>query len=118
LLPLDRGAGGIMFTALANPDDPKYANERKHLVVAVHGSMNPDMAGVAAPVFDDNNDVAGVLTISGPTSRFDDESMESFIKLLLKAAAKLTASIGGDTRRLEKALALAEIRAEEKTGKT
>ncbi|MDB5795456.1 MAG: IclR family transcriptional regulator [Noviherbaspirillum sp.] len=97
-LPLDRGAGGVILTAFSEPFDPAYAKERENLAVISRGSLNADMAGVAAPVFDAEGKIVGALTLSGPATRFGDEAAERFRTLLIDTARQVTTALGGDTR--------------------
>jgi DNA-binding IclR family transcriptional regulator len=104
-LPIDRGAGGKILTAFAEPFDPAYEEARQRLVVVSRGSLNTDMAGVASPVFDVDGRISGALTLSGPAMRFGQEAAERFSALLIDAARRVTVALGGDARAFDKASA-------------
>lgn len=52
-------------------------------------------SGVSAPVFDAHGVLAGALTVMGPTLRLTEESCAELIDVVVAAADRLTASIGG-----------------------
>ncbi|MFS2223173.1 IclR family transcriptional regulator [Pantoea sp. B65] len=54
-------------------------------------------ASISVPVFKHDNQLAGALSISGPTSRFDPEDVASQ-QLLLQAAQELSYVLGAATR--------------------
>lgn len=101
-LPIDRGAGGMILTAFTEPFDPAHADARRRLAVVSRGSLNADMAGVAAPVFDVDGKIAGALTLSGPATRFGDDAAATFSVLLIDAARRVTLALGGDARAFDR----------------
>lgn len=58
------------------------------------GENEPDARCVGAPVFD-RHGICAALSISGPASRMDDESLERASRNILREAAALTAELGG-----------------------
>lgn len=52
-------------------------------------------SGLSAPVFDHSGAVAAALTISGPTIRLTRERCEQHVELLVRAADRLTRTLGG-----------------------
>jgi len=99
LLPVDRGAAGHVFRAFG--DAAKGAAHRR-IRAAGHalsrGETSPDCAAVAAPVFDQHGGLAGVLSLSGPLSRFDDAAVAVQVDLLVEGAAELCLAFGGRPR--------------------
>jgi IclR family transcriptional regulator, KDG regulon repressor len=59
-----------------------------------HGEWMAEASGVAAPVFDRNSQVTAVITISGPSQRFGEETMKSCIALVVDVAEKLSNALG------------------------
>ena len=72
VMPLDRGAGGRVLMAFAGAEGSLYDRIRREGSVAVVGDRSPDLAGMAAPVFDAAGELAGAVTLTMPTSRFDN----------------------------------------------
>lgn len=105
-LPLERGAGGKILTAFTKPYKPQYMTLHEKLVVSASGEIASDMSGVASPSFDSSGDLAGAVTLSGPSTRFNRKSLPHFEECLLQAARKITEALGGDPRPFAKALAL------------
>jgi IclR family acetate operon transcriptional repressor len=58
------------------------------------GENEPDARCVGAPVFD-RNGICAALSISGPASRMDDQSLNRASQAVLRAAAALSAELGG-----------------------
>jgi DNA-binding IclR family transcriptional regulator len=58
------------------------------------GENEPDARCVGAPVFDLNG-ICAALSISGPASRMDDQSLNRASQAVLRAAAALSAELGG-----------------------
>ena len=94
--PLTSGCGGRMFLAFEQPLRPEYEPVRRKLVASSAGELGPDMAGVAAPVFDAGGGLAGVLTVSGPHTRFNLAAMRRCERVLIEAARRATAKLGGE----------------------
>ncbi|MFZ3565673.1 IclR family transcriptional regulator [Streptomyces sp. BH097] len=67
---------------------------------ASHGEREAGVSGVAAPVFDTSGRVVAALALGGPTTRFTEEIVADFGKLLVESATALTAldCIGGTAR--------------------
>ena len=58
------------------------------------GEMVPDVGGLAAPVFDYNNQACAALAISGPIQRFSDGRRKEMIRSLKAGAQKLSTLLG------------------------
>ncbi|TWG81719.1 IclR family transcriptional regulator [Cupriavidus gilardii J11] len=91
LLPPDRGAGGRVLRAFAGARGEPYETIRREGVAALVGDRIADIAGVSAPVFGPAGELVGALTLTCPSSRFDD----GFRAQVLRAARGLTGSLGG-----------------------
>lgn len=96
LLPIERGAAGRVFLAFEKTGGSDDLAEIRHRgFAASFGETDPDCAAVAAPVFNQSGEVVGVLSISGPRSRFNAEVVEAQVALLLPAATSLSHAFGG-----------------------
>ncbi|WP_238381102.1 IclR family transcriptional regulator [Alkalilacustris brevis] len=98
LLPLDSGAAGHVFRAFetaGQPPDERLRAIREQGYAVSHGETDPDCAALAAPVFNHGGDIAGVLSISGPRARFDDEIIARQLEFLRPAAERLSRTFGG-----------------------
>jgi DNA-binding IclR family transcriptional regulator len=49
---------------------------------------------VAAPIFEAAGKIIGAITISGPTTRFSDQKIKQYGKLLIRATRDLSTSMG------------------------
>ncbi|NNU82025.1 IclR family transcriptional regulator [Halovulum dunhuangense] len=98
LLPLRHGAAGRVFLAHDDVPDlpPEMVNDIRRKGYAVSfGETDPDCAAVAAPVFGHDDEVVGVLSISGPLDRFTEAHVAKQVGYLLPAARALTNAFGG-----------------------
>ena len=53
-----------------------------------------DLAAIAAPVWDSSGELAGIVGVQGPASRFDAGAMSAAVPLLLEHAVALSTEIG------------------------
>jgi DNA-binding IclR family transcriptional regulator len=58
------------------------------------GEVFPEVAGIAAPVFDHMGDVCGAIAISGSIQRFTEDRKQKMLYSLLAAAEKLSKLMG------------------------
>ena len=94
-LPLDRGSGGHLLQAFAGKDGPDYDEIRRTGRCVSIGERDPDVSGVAVPVFDGDRACAGVIVVSGLKSRFTRDAMLRFLPSVSAACRQLTADLGG-----------------------
>jgi DNA-binding IclR family transcriptional regulator len=52
------------------------------------------LSAIAAPVWGTTGDLAAIVALQGPTSRFDGEAMRNALPLLLECAARVSAGLG------------------------
>ncbi|WP_051852163.1 IclR family transcriptional regulator [Streptomyces sp. NRRL F-5650] len=117
-MPLWSGAASHVLLSRADPDDieavaaqaphPDWssvlrtrAREAASRGWSVsRGEREAGVCGVAAPVFDTSQRLVAALALGGPTVRFTDEAIDSFVPALLAAARTLTTQncIGGALR--------------------
>jgi DNA-binding IclR family transcriptional regulator len=95
-LDLPRGSGGKVLLAFSGEPGKAYDEIRKSGLCVTRGERHADATAVACPVFSASG-LAGSLTVSGPTARFDAKAVRRIEKLLLEAAARLSRLLGGDT---------------------
>lgn len=96
ILPLDRGAAGHVIRAFDDrAKGAKFEKIRADGYAVSFGETSPDCAAVAAPIFDESSDLVGALSISGPRSRFTDETISKQIEYLDDAASSLCLTFGG-----------------------
>ncbi len=97
LLPLDRGAPGRVLLAFSGEPGEVYDQIRHDFFYATCGERDPQVGSVACPVFGIGQQLAGVLAVTGPTSRFDDETVARHLGPLRSIANELTRQLGGTT---------------------
>ena len=59
-----------------------------------HGEWISDASGVAAPIFGSTREVIGALTISGPSQRFNRETIEKYAREVVSAAQDVSRQMG------------------------
>lgn len=95
VLPLDKGAAGHVIRAFGDrAAGDLHDRVRARGYAASHGETSPDCAAVAAPVFNQHDDLVGALSISGPRARFTQDAMPDAITGLLDAAREISRAFG------------------------
>ena len=96
LLPLGKGAGGRVLVAFdaelgdwVKSDRNHYARVRADGFEALVGDRHSEIAGISAPVFHKNGELAAALTLTMPAHRYD----ERHVRHVLAAARQLTAQL-------------------------
>ena len=96
LLPLGKGAGGRVLVAFdlelgdwLKKDRNHYARVRADGYEALVGDRHSEIAGISAPVFRKNGELAAALTLTMPVHRYD----ERYVKNVLAAARELGAQL-------------------------
>ncbi|MGA7810016.1 IclR family transcriptional regulator, partial [Bradyrhizobium sp.] len=102
LLPLDHGAAGKVLLAFDGEKGKPFDKIRADCIATSFGERDPDCAGMACPIFGPDRKLAGALSLSGPKLRFTRENIGTMSALLLKAAIRLTSSLGGPTELIER----------------
>jgi len=92
LLPLGKGAGGRVLVAFdaglgdwIKQDRAHYARVRADGFEALVGDRHSEIAGISAPVFRKDGELAAALTLTMPAHRYD----ERHVKQVLAAAREL-----------------------------
>lgn len=93
LLPVDRGAAGRVLTRYeAGPG----ADRGAALLAVTIGERDPELAAVAAPIFDRNSQLVGAICVAGTATRFRDEDLMSRTRAaVLTRAREVTTTLGG-----------------------
>ncbi|WP_341701930.1 IclR family transcriptional regulator [Ferrovibrio sp.] len=102
-LPLEAGSAGQVLLAFSGDHDEGAAFAemvRRDMYCATVKAQNPDIAGLAAPVFDADQTIAGTLTILGLRARMDERFVLANRGGLLAAASQITWKMGGDPTQL------------------
>lgn len=58
------------------------------------GEWVVDAAGIAAPIFDHKEDIVAALTISGPSTRFTQETIKKHIDNIIPSAERISRDLG------------------------
>ena len=61
------------------------------------GEREEDLNAIAAPVFGSRGELAAILGVQGPASRFDTATMEAAVTTLLERAVAVSAALGWGT---------------------
>jgi len=92
LLPLERGAAGRVLQAYGRIGDPALGQRiRGEQVVLLIGDRDPELAGIAAPVFGALGEVLGAISLIIPSARVQ----QSWVTPVREAAQTLSRSLGG-----------------------
>ncbi|WP_168626708.1 MULTISPECIES: IclR family transcriptional regulator [unclassified Cryobacterium] len=94
---LARDLDAVTERTIVDPDALRDAVEstRANGFAITTGERESGASGLSAPVFNAQGDLAGAVSIMGPTLRMPRERCEALVDTLLKAADELTAAIGG-----------------------
>lgn len=91
---LERGGASRVMTEFANGPGEKRGRD---LLQSSFGERNPDMASVAAPVFDNRGILLGAISAVGPVTRFENsERLEKIKTAVLDGAREMARVLGAD----------------------
>jgi DNA-binding IclR family transcriptional regulator len=82
ILPCDRGAAGHVIRAWGDGIDDRAIDVLTDRYAQSDGERDPDISAIAVPVCDRQNNLLGVLTLSGPKSRFTKEKRINMLQSL------------------------------------
>ena len=108
--PLDRGASGHVLTAFTKPyrkgsEAKRHDATRERMWAVSYGERDPDSASAAVPVLGVGQDLHGALSLSGPRDRIaSGDAMRDACALLLAAAQRASAALGGDPALFERSI--------------
>ena len=66
-----------------------------HGLASTRETIEPDVTAIAAPIYDASGEIAGAISITGPTFRIDDASLAGFGTVLVREAQAIGSQIGG-----------------------
>lgn len=101
-LPLDGSSGAVLRAFAAEAAAELEKTRADHYNVSM-GQRHPEITSLACPVFKAGQEIAGALSMSGPTSHYAGERQASFMLELLDGAIRLTRTLGGDPAPLDAA---------------
>lgn len=89
VLPADRGSGARVLIAFGEPpvrgrteaEQTLYARIRQQGYYAASGDRLAGVAGISAPVFKADGSLGGALTLTMPTSRYQDSHIQAVLKV-------------------------------------
>ncbi len=74
--------------------EKEFAAIRERGYASSNGEIFTGVAGLAAPVFDHENDVCAALAIAGPIQRFTEDRRQEMLHSLLASARRLSRLLG------------------------
>ena len=92
--PLNLGSSGKMLEAFVNPKTSQSKIIQDQGYYISHGERDPDIAGITVPILGRDSELIGVISLSGLTSRFTDENIESFLEALISTSKKVSLAFG------------------------
>jgi len=63
-------------------------------ILISHGERDPDIAGITVPILGRDSELIGVISLSGLTTRFTDDNIESFLEALMSISNKVCLAFG------------------------
>lgn len=90
VLPMDKGAGGRLLSAYMGAKGPLYEQIRHDGFVVLKGDRLPELSGVSAVVRNGRKELVGAVTLTMPTSRWQD----GFLALVQAAAQDISRQLG------------------------
>jgi DNA-binding IclR family transcriptional regulator len=94
--PIDRSACSTVLSAFSTDDSAFEKARREVLIVARHSIRFPGVSAIACPVFAVDQRFAGAFLLSGPESRFSASVVAQMKRSVVRHAAALTHSLGGN----------------------
>lgn len=84
---------------------PKTITDRRKLTVELErvrrdgwagavGEREPELNAIAAPVLDSRGELAAIIGVQGPSSRFEEDAMRSALEELLEHAGAVSSALG------------------------
>ncbi len=74
--------------------EEEFAASRAQGYASSSGEVFTEVAGMAAPVFDHENNICAALTIAGPIQRFTEDRRQEMLESLLASAGRLSQLLG------------------------
>ena len=94
ITPLNVGSSGKVLEAFVNPKTSQSKIIQNQGYYISHGERDPDIAGITVPILGRARELIGVISLSGLTSRFTDENIESFLEALMSTSKQVCLAFG------------------------
>lgn len=95
--PIDNSACSVVISAFLGHRGVAFERARKEIVaLALPSNRVAGVSAIVCPVFAVHQNLAGVLLLSGPESRFTDAAVAAMREAVIDEAASLTRAFGGD----------------------
>ena len=91
--PLPHLAAGTITSVPRLREELKLIRERGF--ASSQAERDPDAASVSAPIFKNQGELAGALSVAGPINRFNEESLGFFQSEVVRTARDLSKLLGG-----------------------
>jgi len=95
ILPMSAGTPGLVLLAFSGQKGEPFETIRRTGFYAAIGERDPNIAGIAAPVFGAGVCLIGALAVVGPSSRFEMMFMRHMTGRVQAMAARATQALGG-----------------------
>jgi DNA-binding IclR family transcriptional regulator len=92
--PLNLGSSGKVLEAFVSPEtsQSKIIQEQGYYISL--GERDPDIAGISIPVLGRENELIGVISLSGLVNRFTEDNIKNYLKVLLTISKKVCLAFG------------------------
>ena len=94
ITPLNVGSSGKVLEAFVSPEtsQSKIIQEQGYYISL--GERDPDIAGISIPVLGRENELIGVISLSGLVNRFTEDNIKNYLKVLLTISKKVCKAFG------------------------
>jgi len=93
-LALDKGSPGKVLLAYSGEPGEVFEEIRHQGYAITIGERDSEIASISAPVFGSNWRLLGAISVSGPATRLDKKTLESFSRLIISKASQLSYQLG------------------------
>ena len=93
---LNLGSSGQVLDAFSKCQGPRAKQIQDQGYYIGLGERDPEIAGIAAPIFGHENTLVGVIALSGLINRFTDENVEIYLKDLMAVSKEICAALGSE----------------------
>ena len=94
ITPLNLGSSGKVLEAFVSPEtsQSKIIQEQGYYISL--GERDPDIAGISVPVLGRENELIGVISLSGLVNRFTEDNIKNYLKVLLTISKRVCKAFG------------------------
>ena len=94
ITPLNVGSSGKVLEAFVSPETSQSKIIQKQGYYISLGERDPDIAGISIPVLGRENELIGVISLSGLVNRFTEDNIKNYLKVLLTISKKVCKAFG------------------------